>query len=160
FGGAWNGYTWIDQTTYLETATRAALDRAVFIEAERMANGLYDPDDCEAERTVIISELPGGENEPDQRLDQEVSATAFKAHPCSHRTIGWMSDLQTMTRDDLYTYYRRYYIPNNATIVVVGDINAREALTRVDHYFGRIPPGDLPAHRRVIEPEQTGERRV
>ena len=111
FGGSWNGYTWIDQTTYLETATRDALDRMLFIESERMASCLYHPDDCESERTVIISELQGGENDPDQLLDQEVTATAFKAHPYRHPTIGWLSDLQTMTRDDLYGYYRRYYIP-------------------------------------------------
>ena len=80
FGGSWNGYTWIDQTTYLETATRDALDRMLFIESERMARCLYHPDDCESERTVIISELQGGENDPDQLLDQEVTATAFKAH--------------------------------------------------------------------------------
>ena len=65
FGGNWNGYTWIDQTTYTETATRDALDRMLFIESERMANCLYHPDDCESERTVIISELQGGENDPD-----------------------------------------------------------------------------------------------
>ena len=107
FGGSWNGYTWIDQTTYLETATRDALDRMLFIEAERMSNGLYDPAECESEQTVIISELQGGENDPDQLLDQEVTATAIKAHPYRHPTIGWLSDLQTMTRDDLYGYYRR-----------------------------------------------------
>jgi zinc protease len=111
FGGSWNGYTWIDQTTYLETATRDALDRMLFIEAERMARCLYHPDDCESERTVIISELQGGENDPDQLLDQELTATAFKAHTYRHPTIGWLSDLQTMTRDDLYGYYRRYYVP-------------------------------------------------
>ena len=111
FGGSWNGYTWIDQTTYLETATRDALDRMLFIESERMANCLYHPEDCESERTVIISELQGGENDPDQLLDQELTATAFKAHPYRHPTIGWLSDLQTMTRDDLYGYYRRYYVP-------------------------------------------------
>ena len=75
FGGMWNGYTWIDQTTYMETAGRAALDQMLFLEAERMANGLYDPAECESERTVIISELQGGENDPDQLLDTEVTAT-------------------------------------------------------------------------------------
>ena len=65
FGGMWNGYTWLDQTTYLETASRDALDRMLFIEAERMARCLYDPEDCASERTVIISELEGGENDPD-----------------------------------------------------------------------------------------------
>src|ERR1700692_3021407 len=99
FGGSWNGYTWIDQTTYFETATRDALDRMLFIEAVRMANGLYHPDDCESERTVIISELHGGENDPDQLLDQEITATAFKAHPYGHPTIGWLCDLETMSRD-------------------------------------------------------------
>ena len=160
YGGSWNGYTWIDQTTYLETATRDALDRMLFIEAERMARCLYHPDDCESERTVIISELQGGENDPDQLLDQELTATAFKAHTYRHPTIGWLSDLQTMTRDDLYGYSRRYYVPNNATLVIVGDVDADEALRRVDHHFHSIPPGGEPDRIRTAEPEQTGERRL
>ena len=160
FGGSWNGYTWIDQTTYLETATSDALDRMLFIEAERMASCLYHPDDCESERTVIISELQGGENDPDQLLDQELTATAFKAHPYRHPTIGWLSDLQTMTREDLYGYYRRFYVPNNATLVIVGDVDTDEALRRVEHYFGGIPPGTAPARLRTVEPKQSGERRL
>jgi zinc protease len=160
YGGTWNGYTWIDQTTYLETATRDALDRMLFIESERMSNCLYHPDDCESERNVIISELQGGENDPDQLLDQEVTATAFKAHPYQHPTIGWLPDLQTMTRDDLYAYYRRYYVPNNATLVIVGDVETDEALRQAERYFGRIQPGGAPERLRTVEPEQTGERRI
>ena len=160
YGGSWNGYTWIDQTTYLETATRDALDRMLFIESERMARCLYHPDDCESERTVIISELQGGENDPDQFLDQELTATAFKAHPYRHPTIGWLPDLQSMTRDDLYGYYRRYYVPNNATLVIVGDVDTDEALKRVEWHFGAIQPGPEPERIRTIEPEQTGERRL
>ena len=159
-GGGWNGYTWIDQTTYVETATRDALDRMLFIESERMANCLYHPDDCESERTVIISELQGGENDPDQFLDQEVTATAFKAHPYGHPTIGWLADFQTMTRDDLYGYYRRHYVPNNATLVIIGDVETDEALRRADRHFGGIPAGTSPSRLRTAEPEQTGERRV
>src|SRR5213082_3146523 len=155
FGGSWNGYTWIDQTTYLETATRDALDRMLFIESERMANCLYHPDDCESERTVIIAELQGGENDPDQLLDQEVTATAFKAHPYGHPTIGWISDLRTMTRDDLYAYYRRYYVPNNATLVIVGDVDANEAVARAAHHFGGIQPGEPLRRQHTMEPEQT-----
>ena len=94
FGGSWNGYTWIDQTTYMETASTAGLDRMLFIEAERMANCIYDPQDCESERTVIISELEGGENDPDTLLEQEVIAAAYKVHPYRHPTIGWLSDLK------------------------------------------------------------------
>jgi zinc protease len=160
FGGSWNGYTWIDQTTYFETATRDALDRMLFIEAERMANCLYHPDDCESERTVIISELQGGENDPDQLLDQELTATAFKAHTYRHPTIGWLSDLRTMSRDDLYGYYRRYYVPNNATLVIVGDVNADDAVKHAEEQFGRIQPGADVTRIRTLEPEQTGERRV
>ena len=160
FGGTWNGYTWIDQTTYLETATRDALDRMLFIEAERMARCLYHPDDCESERTVIISELQGGENDPDVLLDQELTATAFKAHPYRNPTIGWLSDLQSMTREDLYSHYRSYYVPNNATLVIVGDIDADDALRRADAHFGRIPPGAVPLRQWTAEPEQTGERRL
>jgi zinc protease len=160
FGGTWNGYTWIDQTTYFETATRDALDRMLFIESERMAHCLYHPDDCESERTVIISELQGGENDPDQLLDQEVTATAFKAHTYRHPTIGWLPDLQTMTRDDLYGYYRRFYVPNNATLVIVGDVDADSAMRRVDHYFAGIQPGPAVPRLQTVEPAQTGERRV
>src|SRR5260221_9264906 len=160
FGGSWNGYTWIDQTTYFETATRDALDGMLFIEWERMASCLYHPDDCESERTVIISELQGGENDPDQLLDQELTATAFKAHPYRHPTIGWLPDLQSMTRDDLYGYYRQYYIPNNATLVIVGDVDTDDALRRVEKHFSAIPSGPAPSRIRTVEPEQTGERRL
>jgi zinc protease len=160
YGGYWNGYTWIDETTYTETATRDALDHMLFIEAERMASCLYDPSDVDSERTVIIAELQGGENDPDTLLDQELTATAFRAHPYRHPTIGWLSDLERMTRDDLYGYYRRFYVPNNATLVIVGDVDADETLRSVERQFGRIPAQEVhrPPHTR--EPQQLGERRV
>jgi zinc protease len=160
FGGYWNGYTWIDQTTYTETAIREALDRMLFIEAERMANCLYDPVDCESERTVIISELQGGENDPDTLLDQELTAAAFKAHPYRHPTIGWLSDLEAMTREDLYGHYRRFYVPNNATLVIVGNVETSEALRAAGRHFGAIPPGQVVRRPLTREPEQLGERRV
>ena len=160
FGGAWNGYTWIDQTTYVETASKDALDRMLFIEAERMDGCLYDPVDCESERTVIISELQGGENEPEQLLDIEVTASAFKVHSYHHPTIGWLSDLQSMTRDDLFGHYRKFYVPSNATLVIVGDVDTDEALKQVEKRFGEIASGTRPAPVRQVEPEQQAERRV
>jgi zinc protease len=160
FGGYWNGYTWIDQTTYTETATRDALDHMLFIEAERMGGCLFDPADCEAERTIIISELQGGENDPDTLLDQELTATAFRAHTYRHPTIGWLADLQTMTREDLYGHYRRFYVPNNATLVIVGDLESDAAMRDVEKHFGTIAPGDVGRRTRTTEPEQLGERRV
>jgi zinc protease len=159
-GGMWNGYTWIDQTTYLETARREALDQMLVIEAERMTNAVYDPADCESERTVIISELQGGENDPDQLLDIEVTATALRAHTYRHPTIGWLDDLRSMTRDDLYEHYRTFYIPNNATLVVAGDVEPDEVLERVARKFESIPPGAVPSRIQTGEPAQLGERRV
>jgi zinc protease len=160
FGGMWNGYTWIDQTTYLETAGRDAIDRMLFIEAERMTNSIFDPAECESERTVIISELQGGDNDPEQVLDTEVTATAFRAHGYRHPAIGWLSDLQSMTRDDLYAHYRRFYVPANATLVVVGDVDTDEVLRQAERYFGQIPSGLAPLRQKTVEPPQIGERRV
>jgi zinc protease len=160
FGGMWNGYTWIDQTTYLETASRDALDQMLFIEAERMNDSLFDRGECESERTVIISELQGGDNDPEQVLETELTASAFHAHTYRHPTIGWLHDLQRMTRDDLYAHYRRFYVPCNATLVVVGDVEADQVLRQVERHFGRIPAGAAPARLRIAEPPQLGERRV
>lgn len=160
FGGTWNGYTWIDQTAYFETAPRDALDTLLFIEAERMASGLYDPQECESERTVIISELQGGENDPDQLLDTEVTASAFRAHPYRHPTIGWIEDLRAMSRDTLYGHYRRHYVPGNAALVVVGDVSPDDVLRLTQKHFGSIPEAPIPARLRPPEPRQAGGRRV
>jgi zinc protease len=160
FGGSWNGYTWIDQTTYLETASTDALDRMLFIEAERMDKCLYDPVECESERTVIISELQGGENDPEQLLDMEVTAAAFKVHPYRHPTIGWQSDLEAMSRDDLFGHYKRYYTPANATLVIVGDVESDDVLRRVEREFGGIGSNGAPQRRIAVEPRQDAERRV
>jgi zinc protease len=132
----------------------------LFIEAERMHACLYDPADCESERTVIISELKGGENDPEQLLDIDLTAAAFRVHPYQHPTIGWLADLETMTRDDLYGHYQRYYVPNNATIVVVGDVETDEVLRRIEHHFGAIPSGQAIERAHAIEPVQQAERRV
>jgi zinc protease len=132
----------------------------LFIEAERMDKCLYDPAECESERTVIISELQGGENDPEQLLDMEVTATAFKVHPYRHPTIGWQSDVETMTREDLFGHYKRYYTPSNATIVIVGDVETDDAVRRVERQFGSIAANGTPARRRAVEPRQEAERRV
>jgi zinc protease len=160
FGGMWNGYTWVDQTTYLETASSAALDQMLFIESQRMTASLFDSAECESERTVVISELQGGENDPDQLLDIEVTATALRTHPYRHPTIGWLEDLQSMTRADLYDHYRRYYVPQNATLVVVGDVDTDDVLRKVEGYFAGIPGRSVNHYQRPAEREQSGERRV
>jgi zinc protease len=132
----------------------------LFLESERMAHSAFDPRECESERTVIISELQGGENDPEQLLDVEVVATALRVHPYRHPTIGWLQDLQAMTRDDLYAHYRRFYHPANATLVVVGDVDAPDVVRRVEERFGSFEPGSANPRRRPAEPPQLGERRV
>ncbi len=159
-GGMWNGYTWIDQTTYFETLAADALDLALQIESERMTDCVYDPEEFESERTVIISELQGNENNPAYLLGVQVAKTALEEHPYGWPTIGWIDDLKTMQRDDLYHHYQAYYVPNNATLVVAGDIDAEAALSSVERFFGDKAPGDRPEPARVAIPEQEGERRV
>ena len=159
-GGFWNGYTWIDQTTYVSTAHRDAIDDLLLLEAERMSACRYDPGECESERTVIIAELQGSENDPDQVLETEVTAAALTVHPYRHPTIGWRRDLETMQRGDLVDHYERYYAPDNATVVIAGDIDADDALARVAKAFGSIRPSGVVAPQRAPEPEQVSERRV
>ena len=125
-----------------------------------MARGLDEPEDCESERTVIISELQGGENDPDQLLDTEVTATAFRAHAYRHPTIGWIDDLRSMTRDDLFGHYRSHYVPGNATLVVAGAVDTEDVLRRAQKHFGGLAGTPPPIRRRPTEPLQIGERRV
>jgi zinc protease len=159
-GGTWNGYTWIDETAYFETASRDALDRMLFLEAERMASCTYDPHECESERTVIISELHGSENDPEQLLDVELTAAAFRAHPYGHPTLGWLTDLETMTRDDLFGHYRLYYTPENAHLVIAGDVDPDVAFNAAEREFGKIVDGRAGRRVTTVEPPQQGERRV
>ena len=159
-GGAWNGYTWIDQTTYFETLSSDALDLALRIESERMTSCIYEEDEFESERSVIIAELQGNQNNPAYLLGVDVAAEAFRAPPYGWPTIGRLSDLETMSRDDLYNHYRNYYCPNNATLVIVGDIEPNEALRSVQQYFGSIERGNRPPSVQTREREQKNERRV
>ncbi len=159
-GGNWNGYTWVDETAYFETIPSGGLGAALRLEAERMWKSRLDPGDFEKERTVVISEFRGGENDPMEVLDVDVTAAAFKAHPYGWPTIGWISDLETISRGDLLNFYNTYYIPNNATLVVVGDFDRKYALEKIWEYFKGIPVGPTPCGLRTIEPEQLGERRV
>lgn len=159
-GGIWNGYTWLDQTAYYETLSSSALDLALDMESQRLSSSLFRPSDVESERSVIISELQMGENDPENLLDIDTTAAAFKAHPYRWPTIGWQSDVEAMSREDLYGFYKRYYNPRNATLVVVGDFDEEEAVRKIREKFGGIPSGEAAARLHTVEPEQIGERRV
>jgi zinc protease len=159
-GGVDNAFTSNDYTAYFELLPGDRIDLALRIEADRMVNALFDPNEVESERTVIISEREGAENEPRFWLGEEVLALAFKVHPYHHDTIGWKTDLLTITRDDLYAHYRTYYVPNNAVIVASGDFDADEMLAKIERAFGAIPRGNAVPPVKIVEPPQEGERRV
>ncbi len=159
-GGVLNGFTWIDYTAYFETLPSHRLDLAIAIESDRMANSLFLPEEVERERTVIISEREGSENSPAFLLGEELGAAAFAAHPYGHSVIGWKSDLQSITRDELYSHYQTYYAPNNAVVVAVGDFDTETLLREIREQFEPIPPGPRVPEVRAVEPPQRGERRV
>lgn len=159
-GGTLNGFTSLDYTAYYETLPVDRIDLAIRIEADRMVNARFDPDEVASERTVIISEKQGGENHPTTHLRETTVAAAFRIHPYRQGVIGYLSDLQAITRDDLYRHYKTYYAPNNATVVAVGDFQADELVARIEAAFGAIPRGGAIPAVRPIEPQQEGERRV
>ena len=131
--------TWIDFTTYFETLPSDRIDLALRVEADRMLNAVFDPEETELERTVIISERQGNENNPGFLLGEALQAAAFQAHSYHHSVIGWQTDLETMTRDQLYNHYRTYYAPNNAIVAVAGDFKRDDMLARIQELFGSHP---------------------
>jgi zinc protease len=159
-GGTRNAFTFLDWTTYFETMPADKIDLALRLEADRMVNSLFDEMEFSSERTVVISEREGNENEPMFLLGEAVQQAAFRIHPYHHEVIGDMADLKQMTRDDLYRHYRSYYVPNNAVIGIAGDFKTKEMLARLKELFGAIPAGPPPPRLSRPEPDQRGEQRV
>ncbi|HLF73937.1 MAG TPA: pitrilysin family protein [Anaerolineales bacterium] len=159
-GGSWNAFTYLDWTAYFETMPADKIDLALRLESDRMVNSRFDPDEVASERTVIISEREGSENEPLFRLGEVMQQTAFRVHPYHHEVIGDMADLRTITRDDLYNHYRSFYRPNNAVMAVAGDFDTQTMLARIRELFEPIPGGDGPARLARQEPLQNGEVRL
>jgi zinc protease len=159
-GGFWNAFTYLDWTTYFETMPSEKIDLAIHLEADRMANSTFQSEEVASERTVIISERQGNENQPMFQLGEAVQAATFRVHPYHHQVIGDMADLHTMSRDDLYHHYQTYYRPNNAVMVVTGDFEIQAMQARVEERFTPIAAG--PQIERIDRPEppQTGEHRL
>jgi zinc protease len=159
-GGSWNAFTYLDWTAYFETMPADKIDLALRLEADRMSNSRFLPEEVASERTVIISEREGSENEPLFLLGEAVQQTAFRIHPYHHEVIGDMADLQTITRDDLYNHYRTFYVPNNAVMAVAGDFETESMLARIRELFESVPAGSDPARLARAEPSQHGEVRL
>ncbi len=159
-GGMRNAFTFLDWTTYFETMPADKIDLALRLEADRMSNSAFDEKEFGSERTVVISEREGNENEPMFLLGEAVQQAAFRVHPYHHEVIGDLADLITMSRDDRYRHYKTYYVPNNAVMGVAGDFEAEAMLARITELFGSIPAGATPPRFARPEPARRGEMRV
>ncbi|MBI4686622.1 MAG: insulinase family protein [Nitrospirae bacterium] len=160
-GGIDNAGTSKDYVFYFQKLAPDRLNLSIELEADRMQNLILDPKETLLERDVVMEERRMRyEDDPQNLLYEEVVATAFKNHPYRWPTIGWMSDVSAITRDELYNYYKKYYSPNNAFIIVIGDIDRGSILSRIKDEFGRIPRGAEIKPIAVAEPEQRGEKRV
>ena len=159
-GGYRNALTFLDWTTYFETLPADKIDLALELEADRMFNSIFTSADVESERTVIISERQGNENEPMFLLSEEVQAAAFRVHSYHHEVIGDLVDLQTIQRDDLFEHYRAYYVPGNAVLTVAGDFQTEEILDRIRALYEQLPDGASPVLQVRDEPVQSGEKNL
>ncbi|HMF52405.1 MAG TPA: pitrilysin family protein [Candidatus Saccharimonadales bacterium] len=160
-GGRSNAFTSNDMTVYFATMSREKIGIEIDLEADRMANALLGETYFEPEKKVIQEErrLRTDDN-PAAALSEVASAVAFVIHPYRRPVVGWMEDIQNLTRQDLADFYKLYYAPNNAVIVIVGDFSIAEILPKVKAAFEKIPRGAPPPVVDVVEPEQRGERRV
>ncbi|MFZ5515191.1 MAG: M16 family metallopeptidase [Candidatus Zhuqueibacterota bacterium] len=160
-GGTFNAGTANDMTVYFEIMPKNKLDIAMRIESDRMANSKMAKEDFESEIIVIQNERRQTlEDQPTGLWDEEVSAVAHLASPYHWSVVGWMTDLQTMTYEDVHNYYKTFYTPNNAFIVIAGDIDAAEAIDMVKQYFGAIPRGPEVPPVKTAEPAQNSTRIV
>ncbi len=160
-GGSNNAYTSEDLTVYMDWFPRSALETIFDLEADRLHHLSIDPEVVESERGVVYSERRLRiDNDNFGLLYEQMMATAFVAHPYQVPVIGWPSDIEGWTQEDLESYFRTYYAPNNLTMVFTGDVEAEEIFTLAEDYFGPIPDQDPPSPITTIEPEQRGERRL
>lgn len=159
-GGEWHGYTYLDQTTYFATVPASELTLLLDIEADRMSRLKIREQDIAAEQGAVIAEMQGYENDPAAVLHDAAVFASIIAHPYRNNTIGWESDVRSISRDDVVAFYRRYYHPGNAVLAIVGDINRDDVLREVRARFAGIEAGSPSALPVTVEPQQTGERRV
>ena len=161
-GGQSNATTNEDATVFWQTTPAQYLPLVLWLEADRMASLRIDEQVLNSEREVVKEERRMRvENQPYGRLNEMIYDAAFTVHPYKHPTIGSMADLQAASVEDVRDFFRTYYVPNNATLVLVGDFDSKEALALVTQYLGRVPKSDRPVPRDIPkEPPQTKERRV
>jgi zinc protease len=160
-GGQDNAFTTQDDTAYYVDTAADRVDMVLVLEADRMRHLLLDPKEIDSERQVVMEERrTRTEDDPDGLLVEEMNSLAFKAHPYRWPVIGWMDDIKRINPTELRAFYDTYYQPNNALLVVAGDVRAPAVMTRVRELFGTIPRGPDPPPVTAVEPPQIDERRV
>lgn len=160
-GGANNAYTSNDLTVYQDWFPRSALEKIFELESDRLMHLAIDPDVVETERTTVYSERRlRVDNDNFGRLYEQVRATAYIAHPYQNPVIGWPSDIENWTQQDLERFFKTYYAPNNLTMIFSGDVTPEEIYLLADQHLSPIPQQAPPPKVTTIEPEQQGERRV
>jgi zinc protease len=160
-GGRDNAYTTKDLTSYYTTIAADRLDLVLRIEADRMRHLLLNAAEIDSERKVVMEERRmRSEDDPDGLVYEAMSSLAFKAHPYRWPIIGWMSDIARINRAELRAFYDTYYLPNNAILVIAGDVRAPAALAMARRHFGRIARGAVPPPVTAVEPAPLDERRL
>src|SRR5216110_267080 len=161
-GGQSNAYTTDDETVFWETVPAQYLPMVLWLEADRMATLRIDKDTFTNEREVVKEERRMRvDNQPFGRLNEIIYDQAFAVHPYKHATIGSMADLEAASVDDVRDFYRTYYVPENATLALVGDFEYGQALQLVTQYLGRVPKAEKPVPRDIPkEPPPAREKRV
>ncbi len=158
-GGNSNAFTTQDHTVYFATMSRDKIGVEIELEADRMTNAVLD--DYESEKMVVMEERRlRTEDNPGAALGEVMGAVAYTVYPYRRPVIGWMSDILNLSGDDLSQFYKTYYAPNNAFVVVVGDFDAQQILAKIKQEFGKIARGAAPPKVTLEEPPQKGERRV
>jgi zinc protease len=160
-GGSNNAYTTRDVTVYQDWFPKSAMELIFDIEGDRIRDLSLDPQKVKSEREVVASERRlSVDNENNGVLDEQLWATSYIAHPYQWPVVGWMSDIEHWTSDDLKHHFEMGYAPNNATMVVVGDVSPEEVFRLCEKYIEPIPSHAPPPPVTTVEPEQLGERRV
>jgi zinc protease len=160
-GGKDNAFTSRDQTVYFQTLRREELELALRLEADRMANLVLDADEFAKEIQVVREErrLRTDDN-PQALLFEKLMASVYQSHPYRHPVIGWMNDLEHMTVDDARRWYQTWYAPNNATLIVAGDVDPEQVFAWARQYFGLLAAQPQPPRKPLAEPEPSGLKQV
>ena len=160
-GGKENAFTSTDYTCYFQQLEKSHLPLSFKLEADRMANLQLTDEEFAKEIKVVMEERRWRtDDKPQSKVSEAFQATVYHAHPYSRPVIGYMNDLENMTAADAREWYHNWYAPNNATVVVVGDVKAQEVYALAKEHFGKLKAKVLPERKPQVEPEQTGERRI